>query len=563
MAENTGALGISGCTNFENMSHHDLYAMVADGDHMQIGLMGTALVDAGKEISGITKDLEAYAKQLHWRGDGAEAFDGWTKATAAESHKLGHYARSTGEAMVEAASALGQAKLMPRPPELRNFVETAPGKANGVTALTKDPAREDALAEMNRLASYYRTAQQKIAGQETPNFQPASGFVPEPPLEDDRVSNSQVLDRPANGRGTNEPSSAGVASSSGDGRVEHHGEAPRSPGEDLQHDRQVGTSVDSTAPVAPTHPSPPHSGTSPDQLGGSDGSPRVPPSSTTFPGDTKIPRGRGGAEPSSQNPISRRAPVSRGPGKATGDGIVGATAQRGNASTKHPRLPGGTVMGEEHGVMPPRPAGPGAARPANGSGMAQGGEGSSGQRLAPQRGGTVERSRGPVMGEERSAARGLPGGGIPGIPGNSIRPDVRGVPGRRLAYEPGGTIGGSGALVAGSEQGSGVHAPGNGKGNSGSPAAGTATGMPAAASRNSESGRTVGRAQIPRGRANDFTPGGSGLTRAATPSNGVLPMTGTPSQRRNGTSGQRPDYLREDDETWTAHHPPAVPPVIE
>ncbi|WP_127151726.1 hypothetical protein [Streptomyces lydicus] len=563
MAENTGALGISGCTNFENMSHRTLYSMVADGDHMQIGLMGTALVDAGKEISRITKDLEAYAKQLHWQGEGAQAFDAWTKATAAESHKLGHYARSTGEAMVEAASALGQAKLMPKPPALRNFAETDTGKVNGVTALTKDPAREDALAEMNRLASYYRTAQQKIAGQETPNFQPASGFVPEPPLEDDRVSNSQVLDRPANGSGTNEPSSAGVASSSGNNSVEHHEGAPRSPGEGLRHDRQVGTSIDSTAPVAPTHPSPPHSGTSPDQLGGSDGSPRVPPSSTTFPGDTKIPRGRGGAEPSSQNPISRRAPVSSGPGKATGDGIVGATAQRGNASSKHPRLPGGTVMGEEHGVMPPRSAGPGAARPANGSGMAQGGEGSSGQRLPPQRGGATDRSRGPVMGEERSAARGLPGGGLPGNAGNSIRQDVRGARGRRLAYEPGGTIGGSGALVAGNEQGSGVRAPMNGKGNSGSSAAGTATGMPTAASRNSESGRTVGRTQIPRGRANDFTPGGSGLTRATTPSNGVLPMAGTPSQRRNGTSGQRPDYLREDDETWTAQHPPAVPPVIE
>ncbi|WP_329175747.1 hypothetical protein OG754_21875 [Streptomyces decoyicus] len=561
MAESTGALGISGCTNFENMSHHDLYAMVADGDHMQIGLMGTALVDAGKEISRITKDLEAYAKQVHWQGDGAQAFDDWTKTTAAESHKLGHYARSTGEAMVEAASALGQAKLMPKPPALRNFVETDPGKANGVTALTKDPAREDALAEMNRLASYYRTAQQKIAGQEAPNFQPASGFVPEPPLEDDRVSNNQVLDRPANSRGTNGPSSAGVTSSSGNSSVEHHGGASRSPGEDLQHDRQVGTSVDSTAPVAPAHPSPSHSGTSPDHLGGSDGSPRVPPSSTTFPRDTKIPGGRGGAEPGSQNPISRRAAVPRGPGKATGDGIVGGSAQRGNPSGKHPRLPGGTVVGEEHGAMPPRPAGPGAARPANGSGMTQGGEGGSGQRPAPQRGGTVDRSRGPVMGEERSAARGLPGGGLPGNAGNSTRQDVRGVPGRRLAYEPGGTIGGSGALVAGNERGSGVPAPMNGRGNSGSAAAGT--GMPAAASHNSESGRSVGRSQIPRGRANDFTPGGSGLTRATTPSNGVLPLASTPSQRRNGTSGQRPDYLREDDETWTAQHPPAVPPVIE
>ncbi|MFC9240148.1 hypothetical protein ACFTZK_27405 [Streptomyces decoyicus] len=259
MAENTGALGISGCTNFENMSHHDLYAMVADGDHMQIGLMGTALVDAGKEISRITKDLEAYAKQLHWRGDGAEAFDGWTKATAAESHKLGHYARSTGEAMVEAASALGQAKLMPKPPALRNFVETDPGKANGVTALTKDPAREDALAEMNRLASYYRTAQQKMAGQETPNFQPASGFVPEP--RDAGQTLDPVTDqRPAAVTGAGSASPASGHDSGG-----QHTGTSRPTADGAQQERQVGTSVDSTAPVISHHAAPHREGGTPAQ----------------------------------------------------------------------------------------------------------------------------------------------------------------------------------------------------------------------------------------------------------------------------------------------------------
>lgn len=554
MAGNTVDLGIQGCTNFEKASHQTLYDMVADADHLHIIVMGSDLVDAGKEIARITHDLEAYARQTqaHWKGEGAQAFDDWTRETARESRKLGHYAKNTGEAMVDAATALGQAKLMPKPPELRNFVETDPGKANGVTALTKDPDREAAIGEMSRLASYYRTAQEKIAQQEAPNFRPASGFVPEPPLEDDRISYGQVLDRPANSGGTNEPGSAGVASSSGTSGVEQHGGAPRSPGEDLQHDRQVGTSVDSTAPVTPTQPPPPHPGTSPHQPGGSDSFPGVPPISTTLPGGPKIPGGRGEAEPSSQNPTGRRAAAPRGPGKAAGDGIVGATAQRGNTSLGRPRLPGGTVMGEEHGVSAPRPAGPGALPPAKGSGITQRDVGSSGQRFTPQRGEAMDRSRGPVMGEERSTARGLPGGGHPGAGSNR---DVRGVPGRRLAYEPGGSVGGSG--------GSGVHAPMNGKGNSGSAAAGTATGMPATANRNSESGRTVGRTQVPRGRTNDFTPGGSGLTRAATPSNGVLPMTGPSSQRRNGTSGQRPDYLREDDETWTAQHPPAVPPVIE
>ncbi|MEU8996976.1 hypothetical protein AB0C95_19550 [Streptomyces caniferus] len=565
MAENTVGLGIMGCTDFEKSSHQALYDMVADADHLQIVVMGADLVDAGKEIARITDDLEAYAQQTraHWKGEGAQAFDDWTRETAAESRKLGHYAKSTGEAMVDAATALGQAKLMPKPPALRNFVETDTSKPNGVTALTKDPAREDAIAEMNRLASYYRTAQEKIAGQEVPNFRPASGFVPEPPLENDRISNRQALDRQANSGGTHEPGSAGGASSSGNNSVARHGEAPRSPGEDLQHDRQVSTSVDSTAHVTSAQPPPPHPGPSTHQPGHSDGLPRLPPTSTTFPGGPRIPGGRGGAEPSSQNPTARRAAAPRGPAKATGDGVVGATAQRGNTPPGRPRLPGGTVVGEEHGMGAPRSAGPEALPPAKGSGSTQRDVGGSGQRFAPQRGEVMDRSRGPVMGEERSAVRGLPGSSLPGNAGSGIRQDVRGVPGRRLAYEPGGSVGGSGPLVTAKEQGSGVHAPMNGKSNTGSAATGAATGTPATASRHSESGRPVGQPQMPRGKTNEFTPGGSGLTRTAASPNGVLPMAGPPSQRRNGTSGQRPDYLREDDETWTAQHPPAVPPVIE
>ncbi|MDT0456300.1 hypothetical protein RM550_11180 [Streptomyces sp. DSM 41527] len=565
MAGNSVDLGIQGCTNFENASHQALYDMVADGDHLLIVAMGADLVDAGKEIARITDDLEAYARQTqaHWKGEGARAFDDWTKATATESRKLGHYAKNTGEAMTDAATALGQAKLMPKPPQLRNFVETDSAKPNGVTALTKDPAREEALAEMNRLASYYRTAQAKIAQQETPNFRPASGFVPEPPLEDERISNDQVLDRPAVSGTTNGPGRAGVAAASGNSSVEQHGEAPRSPGEDPQPDRQVGTSVDSTAPVAPAQPSTSHPGTSPHRPGGSDGFPEVPPTSTTVPGAAKIPGGRGRAEPGSQNPTGHRAVTPRGPGRAAGDGIVGATPQRGNTSPGRPRLPGGTVMGEEHGVNAPRPAGPGALPPAKGNGMTPRDAGGPSQRFAPERGEAMDRSRGPVMGEERGAARGVPGGGIPGNTRSSMRPDVRGLPGRRLAYEPGGSVGGAGPSVPGKEQGFGAHAPVSGKSNAGSAAAGTATGTPAPASRNAEPGRTAGRTPMPRGRSNEFTPGGSGLTRAATPSNGVLPTAGPPSQRRKGTSGQRPDYLREDDETWTAQHPSAVPPVIE
>ncbi|WP_406211054.1 hypothetical protein [Streptomyces decoyicus] len=557
MAENTGALGISGCTNFENMSHHDLYAMVADGDHMQIGLMGTALVDAGKEISRITKDLEAYAKQVHWQGDGAQAFDDWTKTTAAESHKLGHYARSTGEAMVEAASALGQAKLMPKPPALRNFVETDPGKANGVTALTKDPAREDALAEMNRLASYYRTAQQKIAGQEAPNFRAASGFVPEP------RDAGQTLDPVTDRRPAAAVTGAGSATpaSGHDSGGQHTGTSqPTTDG--AQQERQVGTSVDSTAPVISHQAAPHREGGTPAQPPGGTVSPLpgpVPSGPVSRPGTATVPE-RAGRAARGAGPMADRRGTTSGPsGRATGEGINGGTVRRGGTTAGRPQLPTGTVMGEERGVTTPRPVGPGRA----GKGMAQEGTVNPGQRLVPPPGEPMDKPRGSVMGEERgSPARGLAGGGYSGNAGGSTGQRVPNAPGRRMAYEPGGTMGTSpGGVVAGEEHRSGTYGSTNGRGSSG----GVAQGPAAARSSTSESGRAGGRTPTSTGRASDFTSGGSGLARGtATPSSGMLPVSGSPSsRRRKGASGERPDYLQEDGETWTAQHPSVVPPVIE
>ncbi|BDH09237.1 hypothetical protein HOK021_04160 [Streptomyces hygroscopicus] len=559
MAENTGALGITGCTNFENMSHHDLYAMVADGDHMQIGLMGTALVDAGKEISRITKDLQAYAKQVHWQGDGAQAFDDWTKTTAAESHKLGHYARSTGEAMVEAASALGQAKLMPKPPALRNFVETDPGKANGVTALTKDPAREDALAEMNRLASYYRTAQQKIAGQEAPNFQPASGFVP----WDDGVDGNYVLDHPAISGNADAPGTGTTPSSHS--ATDEQRTVAAAPTAGAQQAQQVSTSVDSTATVAPTDTAPPHGGSTPPHSGGSGDTSRINvPGPTTLPGGWKAPGRSEGTARGSQRITGRPGRVQGQPIRATDDGIVGATGQRGGTATGRPRLPGGSVIGEDRGVIPPRQTAGGGNPPGTGSGTPQGSTGNSGQRTIPPRGETAGKSRGAVMGEEHgSPARGLTGGGLPGGSGNGVRQDMRSAPGRRLAYEPGGTAGtGSGGPVAGAEQRSGLHGSTQGKNGSRGVAEGAADGMPSATGRSSAPGRTSGPAAASRAGAGDFTSGGSGLTRSNTPG-GMLPMSGTPSSQAKRRTAQRPDYLREDEEMWSAQSPAVVPPVID
>lgn len=135
---------------------------------------------------------------------------------------------------------------------------------------------------------------------------------------------------------------------------------------------------------------------------------------------------------------------------------------------------------------------------------------------------------GTVVGEERGLMnRGPAGMGThAGAVGGSI-PSSQGVgPARRLASEPGG--------VAGRPSGAG---------NSQAPAAGSL------------------RPQ--RGERADFTPGGSGLVRENQPPC-VRPLGGAAAQdgrRRRAVS--RPDYLAEDEETWTGGRRDTVPPVIQ
>lgn len=82
----------------------------------------------------------------------------------------------------------------------------------------------------------------------------------------------------------------------------------------------------------------------------------------------------------------------------------------------------------------------------------------------------------------------------------------------------------------------------------------------------SSSGGSIGR---------PFTPGGTGLPRgsqatsagaasAGAARGGPVPVSGVPgSASQRGRRGQRPDYLVEDEETWSQGHRRVVPPVIE
>ncbi|WP_158712334.1 hypothetical protein [Streptomyces sp. NRRL F-5135] len=139
-------------------------------------------------------------------------------------------------------------------------------------------------------------------------------------------------------------------------------------------------------------------------------------------------------------------------------------------------------------------------------------------------------------------------------------PAERGITGGRPVPPASGR---SGALPRGMVVGgeSPVHgrppmAHGAGGGLGGGPAQSGMTGRRLAG----ENGGIVGgRPQQPGTGGRAFTPGGTGLVRnGATP-----PRVGKAPKRRDETTGERPDYLVEDEETWQRSGRRIVPPVID
>ncbi|MGW2327155.1 WXG100 family type VII secretion target [Streptomyces sp. NPDC001700] len=88
------------------------------------------------------------------------------------------------------------------------------------------------------------------------------------------------------------------------------------------------------------------------------------------------------------------------------------------------------------------------------------------------------------------------------------------------------------------------------------------TGVPSRGSVSSSRPGRVARSASELRVNGEFTQGGSGLVRGAAGVSGV-PSTNDPRRSKKRDGGESPDYLTEDEETWTGGERRNVPPVIE
>lgn len=510
-------------SDFEHASYQDMLNMVSGVNPAAIMARGTALVDAQAEIEKIGNELKQHVgRTTGWKGVGGDAFREWGDGFAKETLKLADYAGTAGTSLQTAGQALSEvAKVIQGHPDAVSmcYADEAKEKARLKAVET---ARNEAIPQMNKLASYYLMAQQSISLQEEPNFKPLpSEAVPDMSVEGGKTRYGSP------GTYSGSTDSAAGAQTGNTSTVAHHyttvgpsGVTPSSPDgtpavvHTPQHVSAVvgapdttGTNIDTvTMPQTPTQTTPTPAGGLPPQ-GPTGGGHQTPLPHVVMPTRTR-PFGPG-------NGPGRVSPTGSGGGRGGGENVRTPSGTPGRGGVENVRPPTGLPgRGGVEGVRPPMSAR--ADTGIHGGTPAQGGRGGPGPVQGTARG-TV------IGGEKPPAGRGMmPGhaGGAPGIAGG--RAGVRGPGGnaQRLVNEPGGT----------------VRAP-----------------------RGTQSG--VG---------GEFTPGGTGLVRESPRSGGAMgPMGGAMggsrgtrrrSQRRDG---ERPDYLAEDEETWGTGDDGVVPPVID
>ncbi|MDX3383853.1 translation initiation factor IF-2 [Streptomyces niveiscabiei] len=516
----------SGGTLFEGMSHEQMLAWLNQANAGMVQTAASKLESAAEEIARIAEELGTRPDRVEWKGEGADTFRYWASDLANATWRLSEFSKGASGWLNQASDsiALAQSAIPRDAPAAQANLDAAYAAHNDPDApairsryaqnlaeLTADreKVRQEAAAQMTKLAQSYAWSATQLNALERPRFPPPpKAFVPaDVGAVDSKEADKAELDGPSGVNSTAgtvhaTSTTSGAGSSAGVSSLRHvaaSGSQPDISGESLP---PVRTAIDSVGTLpSPTPLESSRDSAEPIALRGA--TPQTGPVPALFGGGQTLPV---------NNPALRASMPSMGrsAGTPTPVGHV-------------PSVPGGTG----NGIVGGRPVLPSEGRPTGAvpRGMVVGGE------SAPPRNPMGPMGQTPGMGTLVGRDMGTPG---TASGGRSVSP-------------PGGIVGGrpmadSGVVGANHGQRSGragARVPGSGVIGSG----GTGTGPS-----NAITGGTTAA-----GRSGE---GHGGARAAAHPSR----TTSFPSTR-NGNG--RPYGVAEDEETWRRNRRPTVPPVVD
>ncbi|MFF3688788.1 hypothetical protein [Streptomyces sp. NPDC002187] len=563
----------SGTTSFDGCKLNNMLDFLESANPSHLEDSAESLKTAKKAINEAAKELDEFVKATHWEGEGAEAFKKYGSDVVKYAWGIGRIANAVG-AQMEVASAGLTSVRNARPPrdvrevkkEIEHFrlEERSQDNLEFQKALQVERDRQEAINQMNRLASFYAVSRETLAGQPMPD--PPQAYktaVPMPSAKDHSgltgysTSDQTELSRPAPERGVADADFRGTENhprteALGTVRPAPEGTVGPAPDSAMEIDQVAAPPAPpTTAPVGPTtQPAGPPNGSGPVLPTVGPVGPPVrgfPPRTSGAPPVPKV----GG--PSPTGPVGRSTPTGGGPtttGRATGP--VGRTGMPG---TGGPTSPVGRATGPVGRAGMPGPSGP--TSPVGRPGATGIGPGVSGR---PGPVGAAGQT--PIAGRPTTAGQPLAGrSGAPGGPRAARADGIAGGTPQRAAGNQAGSriprgtvIGGQGsdagrpsaarpsqAGVVGANPGANAARPAG----RGTPSVNGVVGTPRNGSSGSRSGTgtpAAGRAPLGGGRGNERQSGHDNQDREASP---------------------RPDYLTEDEETRSNRRRGAVPPVID
>ncbi|SBU95536.1 hypothetical protein YW5DRAFT_05179 [Streptomyces sp. Ncost-T6T-1] len=501
-----------GRTSFEGFQLNSMIDLVENTKPEDLENAGKSLWDARDAIKKAAQELEDNMKGVDWQGESGTAFRAFGKGLVAHARKLGDFADVAGTQITVAGTGLASVRSAMPPRDSRQVRKSPddielPGRVADnpeyQAALKVEKDRQEAINQINRLASYYSVSGEQLEGQEPPRFDKQLGITVPPPttVRNESPSSGASGERSESLGNSAVPDAAGRTNSAHAASVNA---ANRPPAEVLGSaplpDRTVGTEINTVAPPqAPT----PITATPPQPS----------PTPTTGPTGT----------PPTFMPPSLTNPVQGGTKRSTGPtGMPRTVSQAGQGMGKAQSTGVGPVAKGQSGPPIGRPGSMGGGGTFNGR-----------PPVGPQS--QVPTAGRPTVGPGgTSTGAGPRAGGRNGIVGGT--PQQAPAQGRPAAGSTGqrGVIGGRGAAAAPSRPGGRA-----------TPASGV-NGVVGAPRKAAGAGSN----------AKGFTAGGAGLVRgpAGRRNNGR-------EEEANGST--RPDYLTEDEETWNAGRRGAVPPVVE
>ncbi|ANW17774.1 WXG100 family type VII secretion target [Streptomyces clavuligerus] len=244
--------GFFGRTDFENARLNDMLDLVETADPADLESAGDALERATRALNRAAESLKGHVDATEWKGVGATEFQRYGRDLVRYASDLATYANAVGSQMKVASEGLTSVRNSKPPRDGRadprraeDFPpdERTQDNPEYTAAVKAEKHRQEAINQLNRLASYYAVSAQSLAAQEPP-----------------RMPRALAADVPRPRRTSQEPGGseqgAGRAGPVDTSLQPRHGDRPEAVGT-----RQAG-SVDTTTPsvVLPSSPSTPSPG---------------------------------------------------------------------------------------------------------------------------------------------------------------------------------------------------------------------------------------------------------------------------------------------------------------